>query len=644
MWKDFRLEEIESSANVIIWDSKKGHFILNDDDLKNCILNLDVTPSELLDVILEKVGSQAEEVSRIEVSFDKFAPPMDQLWNGSSEKGFMAPIGLAETGEYRYLGFDIEKPHGLVAGKSGSGKTNLFHVLITALGLIYSPRELELYLVDFKKGVGFKTYATNKMPHARVVAIESDRELGLSIIKKLNDEMDERSKLFKSAGVDEISVYRQKTGEILPRILLLVDEFHMFFAENDQIADESSKFFKFLTTQGRGFGIHILLGSQTLAGANTLPRSTLDQMEVRIALQCREADSCLILAEDNSAARLLSRSGEAIYNDKNGIVKENIRFQVAWLPAERRDVYLQQIWKKAHDENYIPPIPIVFEGNALPDLRNNSTLNDLMMTYPHIPSLKEVTVWLGEPVAIKEPTSACFKSEGGNNLIVVGNNDVTAAGMLLSSLIALASQYNQNKVDFYIANLSPMDAIYSNLFSRLFNILPHPVQMVERRNLPKILDEIAATVNKRLEMELDNSENPIYFIVFGLQRARDLNDEDSYHPRYGDEMQVSPSRQFSNILKDGPNVGVHTLAWCDSYNNLKRINRQILREFDMRVALQMSEEDSHELIKARAANKLGPNRALYFSEQEGKMEKFQPYELPTEEWFDWVEEQFHMKG
>ena len=202
MWKDFRLEEIESSANVIIWDSENRPFILNDEDLKDCILNLDVTPSELLDVILEKVGSQAEEASRVEVSFDKFAPPMDQLWNGSSEKGFMAPIGLEETGEYRYLGFDIEKPHGLVAGKSGSGKTNLFHVLITALGLIYSPRELELYLVDFKKGVGFKTYVTNKMPHARVVAIESDRELGLSIIKKLNDEMDERSKLFKSAGVD----------------------------------------------------------------------------------------------------------------------------------------------------------------------------------------------------------------------------------------------------------------------------------------------------------------------------------------------------------------------------------------------------------------------------------------------------------
>ena len=93
--------------------------------------------------------------------------------------------------------------------------------------------------------------------------------------------------------------------------------------------------------QGRAFGIHVLLGSQTLGGAYSLARSTLGQMAVRIALQCSEADAHLILSEDNSAARLLTRPGEAIYNDANGLVEGNNFFQVVWLSDERREDYLR---------------------------------------------------------------------------------------------------------------------------------------------------------------------------------------------------------------------------------------------------------------------------------------------------------------
>ena len=63
--------------------------------------------------------------------------------------------------------------------------------------------------------------------------------------------------------------------------------------------------------------MHVLLGSQTLGGSYSLPRATMGQMAVRVALQCNEADSSLILSEDNTAARLLTRPGEAIYNDAN---------------------------------------------------------------------------------------------------------------------------------------------------------------------------------------------------------------------------------------------------------------------------------------------------------------------------------------
>ena len=93
--------------------------------------------------------------------------------------------------------------------------------------------------------------------------------------------------------------------------------------------------------QGRAFGVHVILGSQSLGGAFTLARSTLGQMAVRIALQCSENDAHLILSENNIAPRMLSRPGEAIYNDANGAPEGNHFFQVVWLTDERREAYLE---------------------------------------------------------------------------------------------------------------------------------------------------------------------------------------------------------------------------------------------------------------------------------------------------------------
>ena len=91
----------------------------------------------------------------------------------------------------------------------------------------------------------------------------------------------------------------------------------------------------------------MLLGSQTLGGAYSLARSTIGQMGVRIALQCSEADAHLILSEENTAARLLSRPGEAIYNDAGGLIEGNNPFQVVWLSDERREDYLAKIRDRA---------------------------------------------------------------------------------------------------------------------------------------------------------------------------------------------------------------------------------------------------------------------------------------------------------
>ncbi|MEW6230989.1 MAG: FtsK/SpoIIIE domain-containing protein [Chloroflexota bacterium] len=652
----FNLDDLERTSTVIAWDGE--HFVWQ--DFEDCLLELDEPPpTALFDRILPAVGVAAKEGMRVEVPFERIAPPPEVWWTGDTRGGILALLGRAGATKVQLL--DLGRgtaQHALVAGKTGAGKSTLLHTLIATLSLTYPPDEMELYLVDFKKGVEFKTYATHQLPHARVVAIESEREFGLSVLQRLDSELKRRGDLFRAAGVDHIADYRAKA---LPRILLLVDEFQEFFVEDDAIASQASQILDRLVRQGRAFGIHVLLGSQTLAGAYTLARSTIDQMAVRIALQCSEADSRLILADDNPAARLLSRPGEAIYNAANGLVEGNNLFQVAWLPDEKRDVYLQRLREMAKERGYVPPQPqIVFEGNAPADPTKNRLLRDLL-TPPIWPlPARKVAAWLGEPIAIKDPTAAYFRRQSGSNLLIVGQNDEAAMGIMVTALISLAAQTPSLALPlegegqgggegarFYVLDFSPVDASYAGLFSRLSDLLPHPVRVTSRRGLPEVIAEIASEVERRMNADKTGA-SPMYLFIYGLQRARDLRQEEEFSFPVASEGPAppSPAKQFATILQEGPDLGIHTLVWCDTYTNLTRAtDRRSLREFEMRVVFQMGAEDSSNLIDTPAASKLGPFRALYFSEEEGRLEEFRPYGLPPEEeWLAWVGERLRGKG
>ncbi len=213
---------------------------------------------------------------------------------------------------------------------------------------------------------------------------------------------------------------------------VLIDEFQEFFVQDDKLAQEASLLLDRLVRQGRAFGMHVVLGSQTLSGAYSLARSTMGQMGVRIALQCSEADAFLIMSEDNSAPRLLSRPGEAIYNDASGLVEGNSPFQVAWLDDPARELALQRV-RQAMPAPRVPPL--VFEGNRPADLAENHAFASALRAEP-VPAAPGIA-WLGEPISIKPPTHVSFQPQGGSNLLIVGQDEPLAAGMVLASLLSL---------------------------------------------------------------------------------------------------------------------------------------------------------------------------------------------------------------
>ncbi|MBT6460665.1 MAG: DNA translocase FtsK, partial [Planctomycetaceae bacterium] len=438
----FTLNDIESNTtNITLQD---GTFTWVDPEFSKWPLSPEISPDDkIFTKIINRVGQAAVAAKRVEVPFDRVAPPEEKWWTGDTAKEINVPLGPAgakKTQSMR-LGKGTSQ-HVLIAGKTGSGKSTMMHALITNLALNYSPNEIQFYLIDFKKGVEFKLYDHYKLPHARVIAIESEREFGLSVLEQLDRELKRRGDLFRDLSVQDLAGYRASGHpEAMPRVMLIIDEFQELFVEDDKLAQDCSLVLDRLVRQGRAFGMHVLLGSQTLGGSYSLPRATMGQMAVRVALQCNEADSSLILSEDNTAARLLTRPGEAIYNDANGMVEGNHPFQVVWLGEERREKYLGKLRKLADSRTDIPELPrLVFDGNDAADPDANLLLRELIDsgTIDGKPPIAPMA-WLGDAIAIKDPTVAAFRRQGGTNLLIVGQREDLATSILSMATVSLAA-------------------------------------------------------------------------------------------------------------------------------------------------------------------------------------------------------------
>jgi DNA segregation ATPase FtsK/SpoIIIE, S-DNA-T family len=685
--RNCQLPDLESKGLALRWED--GSFVWKHPDFGPLAVEFDDPPPvDRFKEIVRAVGIAAKESGRVEVPFPHIAPPEGQWWTSDSRAGIDVPLGRA--GAMKFQNLDLghgTSQHVLISGKTGSGKSTLLHVLITNLALRYSPDEVELYLVDFKKGVEFKAYARAMLPHARVVAIESEREFGLSVLQRLDSELRTRGDMFRKLGTQDVKAFRAaQPNARLPRILLIVDEFQELFVEDDKIAAESALLLDRLVRQGRAFGIHVLLGSQTLGGAYTLARSTIGQMAVRIALQCSEADAHLILSEDNTAARLLTRPGEAIYNDANGLYEGNHPFQIVWLADSDRDEYLKKLSELTKERHILAPPPIVFEGNVLADLADNPILHEIIAAPRWPEAAPAVQAWLGSAVAIKDPTSAAFLRQNGSNILICGHREEAALGLMSSCFISLAAQLTPGKAEgsevrgqgpetpdveiskspsledegtrlsavssgdgnggpkFYVLDGMRADAPEYGFWKRLADAAPQTVKVGDLRDSTAVMAEVVAELTAR-QQGSHESRPPVYLFLYNLGRFRDLRKEDDFSFSSGSDEPASPAKQFSTILREGPPTGIHTIVWCDTYANVSRMfDRQNMQDFEMRILFQMNANDSASLMDSPEASRLGVHRAILYDEGQGLLEKFRPYGLPSKEYLAWVKERLHGRG
>lgn len=634
--QDFIPDELRKASVCI--GLKGTDFVVGGKPRPGTELVLDVPPAaDQATEFIQLVGKYSRDSSRVEVPFEHVAPPEAEIWSEETASELRVPIGRTGATKLQYL--EIGKgtrQHGLIAGKTGSGKSTLFHVMVTNLALWCSPEQVEFYLVDFKKGVEFKCYATKRLPHARVVAIESDREFGLSVLQRVDEELKRRGDLFRQLGVQDVAGYKRAGGtESIPRTLLMIDEFQEFFVEDDKISQTASLLLDRIVRQGRAFGIHVLLGSQTLGGAYTVARTTLGQMVIRIALQCNEADAYLIMDDTNPAPRLLSRPGEGIYNDMAGALEGNSPFQVVWLPEDVRDNYLSRVRDRADQGVKEYPGPIVFEGNAPADVRENTLLRNLLEAKTLVPAVA-ARFWLGTPNSIKGPTEAVFRRQSGNNLLLVGQRDEAVLAILTVGLISLAAQYQQGGARFIVCDATPTGTSQREYLDRALQVVSHPVTLAKPGDLAAVMKELSQEMKRRAEAPDSDAAPPVFLFIQGLQRFNKFRYEEDFGFSSGEsDKEANPGMILNDVVCEGTRLGLHVVATCDTYNNVTRyLSRKALSEFEMRVLFQMSANDSASLIDSPSAGLLGLHRALFYNAQEGYLETFRPYALPSADWLE----------
>ena len=600
---------------------------------------LDTPPEEgIVSQIVKNHGQLATEGAVVEVPYEKLMHRVMEneqgYWSLDNSQFLAAPLGPTGARKIQQLSFGAPGTtahHALLIGRTGSGKSNLLHVLIVSLAEMYSPEQLEIFLVDFKKGVEFKDYAVHKLPHARVVAIESELEFGISVLRGMDAELTRRGDAFRDAGVQDIAAYREKTGNKMPRTLLIVDEFHELFVGDGAASREALNIVERIARQGRSFGMHMVLASQSISGLR-LPRSILDQIGVRIAMQCSEADSRTVLADDNGAARLLNRAGEAIYNDQNGLIEGNNPFQTALLQEDERNNRLTALRNRA-DEVYAntPQLaerfsgPFVFEGSEPSDFRACKPFDNALTEWPKTDNAT-LNLWVGEPIAMLPAHAINLKRQSGANLLVIDRNEKLAFGIVFSSVLSIAAQESPETVVFHFVDMSSADASWVNHSETFANNFPHQANVYARRDLETVISELAEEIAGR-ELSDTKQTSKIILVLFGIQRARNLRRETGVSftsSANGNNVH----NNLSKILQEGPEFGMHTIIWCDTLQSFSRVfDNSDLNEIGHRIAGVLATNDSVKLFDEPVASNLDrENRMIcYDDEKVGVYTSIRPY-------------------
>ncbi|WP_405583884.1 FtsK/SpoIIIE domain-containing protein [Streptomyces sp. NBC_01190] len=222
-----------------------------------------------------------------------------------------AVLGVTERDVFT-VDLDDDGPHALIAGTTGSGKSELLRTLIASMAVDADPEHLTFALIDYKGGGALDECAA--LPHTVGLVTDLDEQLGERALRCLEAELHHRERLLRETGLSHVRDYQRlrDTGrgelEPMPRLAVVIDEFATLVKALPDFVDALVG----IAQRGRSLGVHLIMATQRPAGS--VSDAIKNNVKLRIALRLESAGDSQDVIDDPAAAAIGSRQwGRAFY-------------------------------------------------------------------------------------------------------------------------------------------------------------------------------------------------------------------------------------------------------------------------------------------------------------------------------------------
>lgn len=613
--------------------------------------NIPMLNSKTMIDFSQKYGEIVAAMKKRGLLFSNIIDDLDYQ-TGDTSESIEIPIGIgAENKKISLiLGGGGSSHHALITGATGSGKSTLLHTIIISAMFHYSPEQLNLYLMDFKSGTEFKAYEKAGLDHIKLIALDAMQEFGESIFENLVDEMKKRGELFKASGCTNLKEYKKQTGNHMPRILVIIDEFQVLFnlATNRKVAANCEELANKIVTEGRSFGIHLIMATQSTRVLYdlSLKQATIDQMRIRLGLKCSETDANYMFTTDRSTKALdlmKGPMGTAVLSE-DFTEKEIVQLRIAYCNHELQSHYLSKISAEKADKKVLPQI---FEGGRTPMLsefymENKDTIKD-----------DATKLLMGTCIKVAPPFIQTIDRKKRYNFLIVGSNEKmlnNIAGCICISLSqnpkthiywmdgeiiagdnTLGYLYDEIKEKNINFRLALCEADILRFINEIYDIYINRKKSPSSENIFIGMNNLQwlDIVNKIFKHE-DIQED----LVLGIEKEKTNNEDSDPFDFIGDSFSQKngAKEKLFKLIEDGASSGIFFVVASNECNNIKEsmyMGENVLSKFPFRIIFSLNDNDAEFLINNVSLASLRDN-IVYFTDGIKSTFQFKPFMIPND--------------
>lgn len=468
---------------------------------------------------------------------------------GGSDPAPIAMLGATVDGVVE-VDLSRDGPHALVAGTTGSGKSELLRTLVVSLAARCSPDHLTFVLVDYKGGATFDACA--ELPHTVGVVTDLDDALAARALASLEAEVRRREHVLRESGAVDLADHRARGGPSLPRLVVVIDEFSTLAAELPTFLGALVG----IAQRGRSLGIHLVLATQRPAGV--VSDDIRANTNLRVALRLQDVtDARDVVGDDGPASFPRGMPGRAML--RLG-ADEHVVFQAArsTAPAEPvRDDRLHVVDGEMSDGAGESELAVLVRT-----IRNAAALSDVAP--PHRPWLPPLPARIdsaaladldGAVGIVDDPAGQCRRalrwSPDDGNLAIVGAAGSGTTTTLRSVLAALTTRRPPGACHVYVVDARGDERLDDLAGTAHCGgvVRPH-----ERERMSRLLRRLATELDDR-RAAADHAGRPaIVLAVDGMSALRTALDDPLDH---GD------LDLLARVVTEGPAAGVVTVLTAE---------------------------------------------------------------------------------